>query len=93
MPSTITLLPQDANLVGGFVLYFVGGDPKGGTSPVMRRPVSVRIPSSAERNIRAKPITFTTAIRVNPGESTLSVAVLDQVSGAMGFARTNVIAR
>jgi hypothetical protein len=45
----------------------------------------------AEPLVRAKPMTFTTAIRVNRGESTLSI--IDQVSGATGYARTKILAQ
>ena len=93
MPSTLTLLPQDGSLVGGLVLYAVVGSADGLTSEVMRRPKGLKIPPAAETAIRAKPMTYTTAIRVKGGESTLSIAVLDQVSGSMGFARTKITAR
>jgi VWFA-related protein len=93
MPSTITLLPQEDKLVGGFTLYFVVGGGDGQTSSVLRRPQELRIPVSAERLVRAKPMTFTTAIRVKPGESTLSVAIIDQISGTTGYARAKVAAR
>jgi VWFA-related protein len=93
MPSTITLLPQEQNLVGAFTLYFVVGTGDGRSSEVMRRPRELRIPATAEPMVRAKPMTFTTAIRVSPGESLLSVAVIDQISGTTGFARTKILAR
>jgi VWFA-related protein len=93
MPSTITLLPQDEKLVGGFILYFVVGTDDGNASDVMRRPQGLGIPPAAEKAIRAKPMTYNTAIRVKPGESVLSVGIVDQLSGATGFARTKIIAR
>ena len=93
MPSTVTLLPQDQNLVGAITLYFAIGKGDGRTSEVMRRPRDLKIPASAEPLVRAKPMTFTTAIRVNPGESTLSVGVIDQISGTTGYARTKIVAR
>jgi VWFA-related protein len=93
MPSTITLLPQDQDLVGGFTLYFAVGKNDGRTSEVMRRPRELKIPASAEPLVRAKPMTFTTAIGVNAGESTLSVGVVDQISGTTGYARTKIVAR
>ena len=43
--------------------------------------------------MRAKPMTFTTALRVAPGESMLSVGAIDQVSGATGYTRTKILAR
>jgi len=93
MPSTITLLSQEKDLAGAFTLYFVVGTPDGRTSEVMRRPRDLRFPASAESLVRAKPMTFSTAIRVTPGESTLSVAVIDRLSGATGFARTKIETR
>jgi VWFA-related protein len=93
MPSTITLLPQEQNVAGAFMLYFVVGGADGRTSGVLRSPHNLRMPASAEALIRAKPMTFTTSLRVAPGESTLSVAVIDEVSGATGYARTKILAR
>jgi VWFA-related protein len=93
MPSTITLLPQDEKLVGGFILYFVVGNDDGNTSDVMRRPQGLGIPPAAEKAIRAKPMTYSTAIHVKPGESVLSVGIVDQLSGATGFARAKIFAR
>jgi VWFA-related protein len=93
MPSTITLLPQDNALVGGFTVYIAVGKGDGRTSEVIRRPTDLKIPASAEPLVRAKPMTFTTAIRVGPGENLLSVAVIDQVSGTTGYARTKIMAR
>ena len=93
MPSTITLLPQQDQLVGGFGLYFVIGSGDGKTSSVLRRPQELKIPATAEKNVRAKPMTFTTALRVNPGESLLSVAIIDQISGTTGYARAKIAAR
>ena len=93
MPSTVTLLPQDKDLVGGITFYFALGKPDGRTSEVMRRPRELKFPASAEPMVRAKPMTFTTAIGVNPGESTLSVGVIDQISGTTGYARTKIVAR
>ena len=92
MKSSITLLPQEQNLVGGFTLFFVVGSPDGKASEVMRRPAELKIPPSAEPLVRAKPITFSTAVRVNAGESVLSVAVLDQISGATGYTRAKIVA-
>ncbi|PYQ53754.1 MAG: hypothetical protein DMF59_00925 [Acidobacteria bacterium] len=93
MASTITLLPQDQKLVGGFILYFVIGTGDGRTSEVIRRPQGLGIPPFAEQAVRAKPMTFTTAIRVNPGENILSVGIIDQISGTTGFARAKFVAR
>ncbi len=93
MPATITFIPQNEDLVGAFTVYIVLGKADGATSSVLRRPENLKIPKTAEAMVRAKPMTFTTALRVNPGESTLSIAIIDQLSGAMGFARTTIVAR
>jgi len=93
MTSTITLLPQDKSLVGGLTLYFAVGKRDGRTSEVIRKPRQLKIPANAEPLVRAKPMTFTTAIGVSPGESVLSVGVIDQVSGTTGYARTQIVAR
>lgn len=92
MPSTLTLLPQEDKLVGGFIIYLAIGTNDGRTSGVMRRQKGLKIPPQAETAVRAKPMTYTTAIRVNPGESTLSVAILDQISGSTGYARAKIVA-
>jgi VWFA-related protein len=92
MPATITLLPQEGDLIGGFILYFAVGTRDGHTSDIMKRPQGLKIPPKAEWAIRAKPMTFNTGIRVLAGESTLSVAILDQISGTTGFARAKIIA-
>jgi VWFA-related protein len=93
MASTLTLLPEGKDLVGGFILYFTVGSVAGGPSEVMRRPVPLRIPATAEAGVRAKPMTFTTTIRVKAGESILSVGVIDQTSATTGFARLKLVAR
>ena len=93
MPPTVTLLPEGDKLSGSFTVYFVVGTSDGGLSPVMRRPQNFSIPKDAEEGLRAQPMTFSTAVRVNPGESVLSVAIIDHLSGAMGFARTPIVAK
>ena len=93
IPSTITLLPQEDKLVGGLVLYFVVGSGNGAMSPVIRHPQPVNIPAAVETKARAKPMMYRTALRINPGESILSVAIIDQISGTTGFARTKIAAK
>jgi VWFA-related protein len=93
MASTLTLLPDGKDLAGGFVLYLVVGNVGGGPSEVIRRPETLRIPATVEAQVRAKPMTFTTTIRVKAGESMLSVGIIDQTSVASGFARLKLVAR
>ena len=93
IPATETLIPQADKLAGSLVLYFAAGDSRGKTSTVMRRPENFQFPASLEQTARAKPMRFRISMRLNPGESVLSVAILDQLSGTMGFARTKIVAR
>lgn len=92
LAPTITLLPRDGDLVGGFVLYIVVGN-RNGRSGITRSPQALKIPPSAEKELRSKPMTFDSVFMVSPGENTLSVGVIDQLSNASGFARADVIAR
>jgi VWFA-related protein len=93
IPSTLTLIPQGDRLAGSFTVYFAVGDASGRTSTILRRPEDVSFPASAEATVRAKPMILTTAFRVRGGESLLSVAIIDQLSGTMGFARAKIVVR
>src|SRR5262249_31137661 len=93
IPPTLTLIPQQDKLAGSFVLYFAAGDARGRTSTVLRRPEDLSIPAAAEKTVRAGPMRFRTNLKVAPGENLLSVAIIDQFSGTMGFARAKVLAR
>jgi VWFA-related protein len=93
MPATVTMLPDRDKITGSFTLYFVVGTNDGGMSPVLRRPQTFSFPKEAEQQVRAQPMTFSTQVRVNKGESILSVAIIDQLSGAMGFVRTQIVAK
>jgi VWFA-related protein len=93
IPATMTLLPQDKDLVGSFTLYIVVGSNDGRTSEVVRSPHNLRLPSTGESVVRAKPMRFTTALRVSAGENVLSVAAIDQISGTTGFTRATIVAR
>ena len=92
LDPTITLLPQGDQLVGGFTLYIAVGNGSGGRSTVTRSPQTLKIPIAAEKDLRAKPMTFTAMIVMNPGENTLSIAVMDQISSSTGFARAKISA-
>lgn len=93
MPSTVALLPQGEELVGGFNVYIAVGTDSGAMSKVMKSVQPIRIPRTAEAALRAKPLVFTATIVVRPGESTLSVVAVDQISNVTGFARTRIAAR
>lgn len=93
LPSTVTLLPQGDELVGGFTVYIAVGTESGAMSKVTRSQQPIRIPKSAEAELRRKPMTFDATINVRPGDSTLSIAAVDEISNATGFARTRIEAR
>lgn len=92
-PSTLTLLPDGDNLVGGFTVYFAVIDEDGGMSPVSKRSQSVKLPKSAEPALRSKPISFVAEVLVAPGEHYISVGIVDDVASSAGYARTRVAAR
>ena len=93
IPSTLTLIPQEDKLVGGLTMYFATGDAAGRTSTVIRVPEDLRIPAAIEQTVRAKPMIYQTSLRVRAGENLLSVAIVDRVSGTMGFTRRKFVAR
>ena len=92
-PSTLTLLPDGENLVGGFTVYFAVVDENGGLSPVSKRSQSLKLPRSAEATLRSKPISFTAEVMVGRGEHYISVGIVDDVASSAGYARTRVAAR
>ena len=92
-PSSLVLLPDGNNLVGGFTVYFAVIDENGGMSPVSKRSQPVKLPRSSEAALRAKPISFTAEVMVGPGEHYISVGIVDDVASSAGYARTRVAAR
>jgi VWFA-related protein len=93
IPPTVTLLPQENQLVGGFNVYIAVGTDGGAMSKISKAQQAIKIPATAEKDLRSKPMTYDLSIVVRPGESTLSIAVVDQISSASGFARTKIVAR
>ena len=91
--KSVTLLPQEGKLLGGFVLYLIVGTKEGAMSKVSRTPRKIEIPTDAESELRGKPITLKLALNVKPGDNIVSIGIVDQVSAASGFARVDVAAR
>lgn len=89
---TLTLLPAGSDMAGGYTVYILMGN-AGAMSKVMKTVQDVRVPAAGEAALRKQPLTFTGTLMVRPGENTLSVAVVDRVSSATGFARTTVSAQ
>jgi VWFA-related protein len=88
---TITLLPNESELVGNFTVYIVVGSGDGRTSKVIKSPHPVKVPVDAEDDFRTKPMTYKAVILMTPGENTLSVGILDQNSNNSGFAHVKVV--
>ena len=91
--KNVTLLPQEGQLVGGFDVYIAVGTDGGAMSKVSKAAQPIKIPLNAENTLRSKPMTYDVSIVVRPGESTLSVGIVDEISSASGFARTKIVAR
>jgi len=87
-PSTLTLLPEDAKLVGGFTTYIAVGNKQGVLSALSRSPQPVAVPVAEEAVFRKSPITYGVTLTIKPGENLVSIAVVDQVSRVVGYART-----
>ena len=91
--SSLTMLPEGTNVVGGFDVYVAVADSFGGMSSVTKRQQLVRVPAVAEAGLRKQPLVFTAELLLRKGEHTLSVAVVDRLSNATGFARQHLTAR
>ncbi|MEA2166058.1 MAG: hypothetical protein QOK37_4185 [Thermoanaerobaculia bacterium] len=87
---TITLLPQEANMTGGFTVYIVVGN-AGKTSQVIKSPHPVKIPSEVEEEFRLSPMTYKATVMMTSGENILSVGILDQTSNNTGYARAKIV--
>ncbi|HET7434303.1 MAG TPA: VWA domain-containing protein [Thermoanaerobaculia bacterium] len=92
-PSSLTLLPDGEQLAGGFVVYVSVGNDSGALSGIQRRMQPVRMAKGEEKTFRAEPVLFTATLTMREGENRLSVAVRDQVSNEIGFARATIVAK
>lgn len=90
-PSDLMLLPRGDSLVGEFGVYLVVANERGELSPVSKDVKKVTIPASAKPSLGAKPFTYTTRIVLRRGEQSISVAVVDRISGRSGFAKTRIV--
>jgi len=93
IPPTLTLLPQEGRLTGGFDVYVAVGNDTGAMSKVAKTAQPVKVPASAEQNFRSKAMTFDLPLLVRPGTNTISIAVVDEISNTTGFARATIMAR
>lgn len=93
IPPTVTLLPQGTDLVGGFTVYIAVGGTNGELSDVAKRPQTIRVAATAEKELRAKPFVFTAELMVRPGDNILSVAAVDATTNDAGYAKAPITAR
>ncbi|HVT45964.1 MAG TPA: VWA domain-containing protein [Thermoanaerobaculia bacterium] len=91
--SAFTLIPQGAELAGGFTVFIGVADQNGNVSEVTHKSQQLRIPAADEKTLRGKHVTFVMDAILRGGENTVSVAVVDDLSRAIGFARASVAAR
>lgn len=89
----LTLLPQGGDVAGGFAVYIAVGDERGAMSKVSKQVQPIHITAAAAKLMMQKPLVYTADVMVRPGEHTMSVAVVDQVSNSAGFARMKVAAK
>jgi VWFA-related protein len=93
IPSTLTLLPEGNELAGGFNVFIAVGDDNGDMSKVTRIAKQVRIAAVHEAELRRLPLLFTADLSMNRGTHVVSVAVVDQLSNASGYARSRVVVK
>ncbi|MEK6374793.1 MAG: VWA domain-containing protein [Acidobacteriota bacterium] len=91
VPPTLTLLSEEGKLTGGLTVYIAVGVKQGALSTMSRSPQAVVVPAAEEAAFRSMPITFGVNLTLKRGENLVSIAVVDQVSRAAGFARTTII--
>jgi VWFA-related protein len=89
-PPSVTLLPRDGKLAGGFVVYLVVGNAQGAVSAPFRQANGIEITPAEEAGFRRTPLTFSANLTIRQGENLISVGLVDEASGTMGFARTSV---
>lgn len=92
-PPTLTLLPRENRLVGGFTVYVAVGSAQAALSTTFRQPNAINIAAAEEPGFRQTPLVFTATLTVREGESLISAGVVDQWSGTAGFARVTVVAK
>jgi VWFA-related protein len=90
-PPTLTLLPEEGKLAGGFTTYIAVGNKQGVLSTTSRSPQPVLVPVAEEAAFLKSPIVYGVKLTIKPGENLVSIAVVDQLSRVAGFARTTIV--
>jgi VWFA-related protein len=94
LPSSMTLIPQDDELVGGFAVYIATGKEDGALSSVAKAVQPLKFSGDAAAQLEEQgTFTYTTTLEVRKGEQIVSVGVTDTIAGTVGFARTKIVAQ
>jgi VWFA-related protein len=89
--DSLTLLPQEGNLVGGFDIFVAVGNSDGNVSPVSHQHKPLSFPEAQKTSLKGQKLTFNVDILMRKGTNVLSVAVSDAVGGDVGFARHEIV--
>jgi hypothetical protein len=65
---------------------------QGALSATFRQANGIEITPTEEAHFRRTPLTFGATLTIREGENLISVGLVDQAGGTMGFARTTVTA-
>jgi len=91
--SSLTMLSDGTDVLGGFDVYIAVGDENGARSEVTKKGQIVRVPAVAADSLKKQPLLFTAELLVQKGEHVLSVGVIDRVTSSSGFARAKLDAK
>jgi hypothetical protein len=93
LAPTLALVPDGRELTGAYTVYVMMGNEGGAVSKLMKSAHPIRIPVSAEAELRKQPLTYAATLVMRPGENTLSVAVVDQLTNVAGYATATITPR
>jgi VWFA-related protein len=93
IPPELTLVPQGDGVTGGFTVYVVVGDERGGISRVSKEVQPIRMKAEDAKRMMEKPLVYTSDVIIRRGQYTMSVAIVDQVTNIAGFARARVVTK
>lgn len=84
--SRLTLVPRAQVHEGALSIYVAAVDDRGAVSPVLGKPLPVRIPNETLLQALARVGTFDLDLRLRPGAHTIAVGVRDQLGHVSSFA-------
>lgn len=84
--SRLTLVPRTQVHEGSLSIFVAAIDDRGAISPVLGKPLPVRIPNETLLQALARMGTFDLNLRLRPGAHTIAVGVRDQLGHVSSFA-------